>query len=177
MRRLKVPTTCSVSLATVSWIRLLAAAVPPSTARNALVMATDILLSSKLVTVPLRLMTRNCPGAVACSRPDGLVSGPAAGAGAVAAVDVPVSVPVCILLWPLGNIKHRGWSDCLTARSCRVIESPAYAPVPHYNPICRGGDRGRTQDRRVMGLMQGCKRRDHLCKTCVKPKVLALANP
>ena len=68
MRRLNVPTTCSVSFATVSWIRELAAAVPPSTARNALVIATEILLSSKGTTVPLRLITRICPGAVAAIR-------------------------------------------------------------------------------------------------------------
>ena len=68
IRRLNVPTTCSVSFATVSCIRELAAAVPPSTAKNAFVMATDILLSSNETTVPLRFMTRICPGAVAASR-------------------------------------------------------------------------------------------------------------
>ncbi len=36
-----------------------AAAVPPSTARKALVIATAILLSSYETTVPLRLITRN----------------------------------------------------------------------------------------------------------------------
>jgi hypothetical protein len=46
-------------------MRLEAAAVPPSTARKALVMATEILLASKGTTVPLRLMTRSWPGAVA----------------------------------------------------------------------------------------------------------------
>jgi hypothetical protein len=66
MRRWKVVVTCSVSLATTSWMRLDAAAVPPSTARKALVMATEILLASNGgTTVPLRLMTRSCPGAVA----------------------------------------------------------------------------------------------------------------
>ena len=35
-----------------SWIRLLAAAVPPSTAKKALVIATVILLSSNGTTVP-----------------------------------------------------------------------------------------------------------------------------
>ncbi|MOA66100.1 hypothetical protein D3C78_1927370 [compost metagenome] len=45
MRRLKVAVTCSVRRATVSWMRDEAAAVPPSTARNALVMATVILSS------------------------------------------------------------------------------------------------------------------------------------
>ena len=48
----------------VIW-RLEAAALPPSTARKALVIATVILLVSKGTTVPLRLMTRICPGAVA----------------------------------------------------------------------------------------------------------------
>ena len=46
-------------------MRLLAAALPPSTARNALVMAIEIFSPSNAVTLPLRLMTRNCPGAVA----------------------------------------------------------------------------------------------------------------
>ena len=69
MRRWNVAITNSVSLATVSWMRLDAAAVPPSTARNALVIATDILLASKGTTVPLRLMTRNLPGAVAAIAP------------------------------------------------------------------------------------------------------------
>ena len=46
MRRWKLAVTMSVSFATVSWMRLDAAAVPPSTARKALVMATAILLSS-----------------------------------------------------------------------------------------------------------------------------------
>ena len=45
-RRLKVPLTCSVSIATSSRMRDEAAAVPPSTARNALVNATWILSSS-----------------------------------------------------------------------------------------------------------------------------------
>ena len=65
IRRWKVAVTCSVRRATVSWMRLEAAAVPPSTARNALVIATEILLISNGTTVPLRLITRICPGAVA----------------------------------------------------------------------------------------------------------------
>ncbi|MCY1492313.1 hypothetical protein D9M68_261190 [compost metagenome] len=65
MRRLKVAVTCSVRRATVSWMREEAAAVPPSTARKALVMATVILSSVYGTTVPLRLITRSWPGAVA----------------------------------------------------------------------------------------------------------------
>ena len=79
--------------------RLLAAAVPPSTARKALVMATDILLSSNRVTVPLRLMTLSSPGAVACRRPlvfASLLSMTEAGG----LVDVAELVPVCILWVP-----------------------------------------------------------------------------
>ena len=45
MRRLKVAVTCSVRRATVSWMRDEAEALLPSTARNALVMATVILSS------------------------------------------------------------------------------------------------------------------------------------
>jgi hypothetical protein len=60
-----VAVTCSVRRSTVSWIRDEAAAVPPSTARKALVMATVILSSVYGTTVPLRLITRSWPGAVA----------------------------------------------------------------------------------------------------------------
>ena len=49
-----VSTTLLVSSRTVSWIRDDAAALPPSTAKKALVIATAILLASKLVTLPLR---------------------------------------------------------------------------------------------------------------------------
>ena len=45
-------------------MRLEPAAVSPSTAKKALVMATAILLASKGVTVPLRRMTLMSPGAV-----------------------------------------------------------------------------------------------------------------
>ncbi|CAL1241009.1 protein of unknown function [Candidatus Methylocalor cossyra] len=62
-RRNKAFTTCSVSCSTVSWMRRLAAAVLPSTARKAFVMATLILVGSKAVTLPLRRMTRISPGA------------------------------------------------------------------------------------------------------------------
>ena len=97
MRRLNVPTTCSVSFATVSWMRVLAAAVPPSTARNALVMATDILLSSNGTTVPLRLITRICPGAVAAIRV--WLGVPEMGGVADAGL-LTDSLPVCILFSP-----------------------------------------------------------------------------
>ena len=50
-----------------------AAAVPPSTARKAFAIATSILSSVYGATVPLRLMTRSCPGAVAAS--DGVIVG------------------------------------------------------------------------------------------------------
>jgi hypothetical protein len=46
MRRLKVLVTWSAKSETSSRMRELAAALPPSTARKALVMATAILLSS-----------------------------------------------------------------------------------------------------------------------------------
>jgi hypothetical protein len=95
MRRLKVATTCAVRFATVSWIRLLAAAVPPSTAKKALVMATVILLSSKGTTVPLRLMTRNWPGAVADNRVGLGFSRVAAGVDATPSCSID-SLPVCI---------------------------------------------------------------------------------
>ena len=63
MRRRNVSTTWAVSRSTVSWIRLLAAAVLPSTAKNALLMATTILVASKPTTAPFRFMTRISPGA------------------------------------------------------------------------------------------------------------------
>ena len=53
--------------------------MPPSTARNDFVMATEILVASYGTTAPLRLMTRNCPGAVLVSEAiTVLVTGPAA---------------------------------------------------------------------------------------------------
>ena len=76
-------------------MRLDAAAVPPSTARKALVMATVILLASKGTTVPLRLMTRNCPGAVAAMAP---LTVDDRGRGVIASAEVPpwlVSVCMC----------------------------------------------------------------------------------
>ena len=66
-RRVRAATTCSVSSRTRSWTRLEAAALPPSTARKALVMATMILLASKWVTLPLRRITWTRPGAWAAT--------------------------------------------------------------------------------------------------------------
>ena len=68
-RRVSAPTTCSVSARTRSWTRVEAAALPPSTARKALVRATMILLASKWVTLPLRRMTWTLPGAWASTSP------------------------------------------------------------------------------------------------------------
>jgi len=59
--------TWSVSPSTSSWMRPLAAAEEPSTARKALVMATLILLASNPLTLPFRRMTRISPGALARS--------------------------------------------------------------------------------------------------------------
>jgi cytochrome c553 len=56
-RRVRAVATCSASCLDRSWMRLEAAALPPSTARKALVMATLILFGSKWVTLPLRRMT------------------------------------------------------------------------------------------------------------------------
>jgi hypothetical protein len=58
-------TWLAFSEATSSLMRGEAAAVPPSTARKPLVMATAILSSVYGTTVPLRLMMRSSPGAVA----------------------------------------------------------------------------------------------------------------
>src|SRR5262245_50008063 len=56
-RRDSAVTTSAVSCSTISWTRREAAAVCPSTARNALVIATEILPASKRETVPLRRIT------------------------------------------------------------------------------------------------------------------------
>ena len=56
--------TCAVSSATTWCTREDAAASPPSTARNALVSATEILLASKGETDPSRRMTRTAIGVV-----------------------------------------------------------------------------------------------------------------
>ena len=61
-------------------------------------MATDMLLSSKGTTVPLRLMTRNCPGAVAAKRV--ALPVPCVVVGAADATGVLVSVPVCMVYAP-----------------------------------------------------------------------------
>jgi hypothetical protein len=52
-----------VVLFTFSWILSLAAALPVSTARNAFVIATLILSTSKLTTLPFLLITLIFPGA------------------------------------------------------------------------------------------------------------------
>lgn len=74
--------TCWVSEATSSLMRGEAAAVPPSTARKPLVMATAILSSVYGTTVPFRLMMRSSPGAVAVMAADsaGAIAGEAIGA-------------------------------------------------------------------------------------------------
>ena len=80
-------------------MRLLAAAVPPSTAKNALVMATVILLSSNGTTVPFRLMTLSCPGAVAESLVGLGVSLVVAGVGATSFCSndsLPVCMDICL---------------------------------------------------------------------------------
>jgi len=75
--------------------------VPPSTARNAFVMATDILLSSNGTTVPLRFITRICPGAVAAMRV--WLGVPVIGGVADAGL-LTDSLPVCILSSPLTRL-------------------------------------------------------------------------
>src|SRR5437016_3133097 len=57
MRRDSAPTTSAVNCSTTSCTRREAAAVWPSTARNALVIATEILLASNFETAPLRRIT------------------------------------------------------------------------------------------------------------------------
>src|SRR3546814_9740611 len=52
-----LPISCSVIASTFERTAADAAAAPPSTARNALVTATEIFLASKLVSLPLRRMT------------------------------------------------------------------------------------------------------------------------
>ena len=56
-RRTSAETTACVTPWTFSRTPALAAAVPPATARNALVTATAILSGSKPTTAPLRRMT------------------------------------------------------------------------------------------------------------------------
>ena len=64
-------------------------------------MATDILLSSNGTTVPLRLITRICPGAVAAMRV--WLGVPVIGGGADAGL-LTDSLPVCILSSPLTRL-------------------------------------------------------------------------
>ena len=64
-------------------------------------MATDILLSSKGTTVPLRLITRICPGAVAAMRV--WLGVPEIGGVADAGL-LTDSLPVCILFSPLTRL-------------------------------------------------------------------------
>ena len=59
-RRMRAPTTPSVSWVTSSRIRADPAPGPPLTARNALVMATEILVGSNPTTAPLRRMILYC---------------------------------------------------------------------------------------------------------------------
>jgi hypothetical protein len=66
-----------------------AAALPPSTARKALVMATPILSGSKPVILPLRRMTLMPPGAVAATA---AVSAPPAGGAGCGAGGIVCSV-------------------------------------------------------------------------------------
>ena len=92
-RRWKVAVTTPERFATNSRIRDEAAAVPPSTARNALVRAIWILSSSYTTTAPLRLMTRSCPGAVAAMAGDSSRGGlrTASAAAVVSVIPDPVS--------------------------------------------------------------------------------------
>lgn len=64
MRRRKACSIASVDWRTKSRTREEAAALSPSTAMKALLMATAILSASKGMTSPLRLMTRRAWGAV-----------------------------------------------------------------------------------------------------------------
>ena len=72
-RRRNTAVTIAVSSDTRSRMRDDAAAVPPSAARNAFVIATAILSSVYDTTVPLRLITRSWPGAVAAM--EGVMAG------------------------------------------------------------------------------------------------------
>ena len=83
-----------------------AAAVPPSTAKKALVMATEILSPVNGTTVPLRLMIFSWPGAVAVSAGDSAPWSAEPACELVGLVGISAEDSVCIFVVPNFFLKN-----------------------------------------------------------------------